>query len=126
MRDKGVIVSNLIRRKLDQYPGSIAVWIDPKGSPREDGNFKDPRITRLQICGVGMSRAAYSIEVAEMLETARSFVDECDIEKGKRVWIVFDEIMNMKQKLDKTQFGQVQDLLVDCVLLQASSFGNIL
>ena len=112
---KGVMVSNLIRRKLDQYPGSIAVWIDPKGSPREDGNFKDPRITRLKIAGVGMSRSEYAIEVAEMIETARSFVHECEIEKGKRVWIVFDEIMNMKQKLDKTQFGQVQDLLVDCV-----------
>ena len=112
---KGVIVSNLIRRKLDQYPGSIAVWIDPKGSPREDGNFKDPRITRLKICGIGMSQSEYSIEVAEMLETARSFVDDCDIENGKRVWIVFDEIMNMKQKLDKNLFKDVQDLLVDCV-----------
>jgi hypothetical protein len=112
---KGVMVSNLIRRKLDKYPGSIAVYIDPKGSPREDGNFTDPRITRLKICGVGMSRAEYSIEVAEMLETARGFVDQCDIEKGKHVWIVFDEIMNMKQKLSKDLFGEVQDLLVDCV-----------
>lgn len=114
---KGVIVSNLIRRKLDQYPGSIAVWIDPKGSPREDGNFKDLRITRLKICGIGMSQSEYSIEVAEMLETARSFVDECDIENGKRVWIVFDEIMNMKQKLDKNLFKDVQDLMVDCVTM---------
>lgn len=112
---KGVMVSNLLRRKLDQYPGSIAVYIDPKGSPREDGNFTDPRITRLKICGVGMSRAEYSIEVAEMLETARGFVDQCDIENGKHVWIVFDEIMNMKQKLSKDLFGEVQDLLVDCV-----------
>lgn len=112
---KGVMVSNLIRRKLDQYPGSIAVYIDPKGSPREDGNFTDPRITRLKICGVGMSRSEYSIEVAEMLEIARSFVDQCDIENGKHVWIVFDEIMNMKQKLSKDLFGEVQDLLVDCV-----------
>lgn len=112
---KGVMVSNLIRRKLDQYPGSIAVYIDPKGSPREDGNFTDPRITRLKICGVGMSRSEYSIEVAEMLETARGFVDQCDIENGNHVWIVFDEIMNMKQKLSKDLFGEVQDLLVDCV-----------
>jgi hypothetical protein len=112
---KGVMVSNLIRRKLDKYPGSIAVYIDPKGSPREDGNFSDPRITRLKICGVGMSRAEYSIEVAEMLETARNFVDQCDIENGKHVWIVFDEIMNMKQKLSKDLFGEVQDLLVDCI-----------
>lgn len=112
---KGVMVSNLLRRKLDQYPGSIAVYIDPKGSPREDGNFRDARITRLKISGVGMSRAEYSIEVAEMLETARGFVDQCDIENGKHVWIVFDEIMNMKQKLSKDLFGEVQDLLVDCV-----------
>jgi hypothetical protein len=112
---KGVMVSNLIRRKLDQYPGSIAVWIDPKGSTREDGNFADPRITRLAIKGVGMSRSEYAIEVAEMLEQAREFIHQCDIENGKRVWIVFDEVMNIKQKLDKKQFADVQDLLVDCV-----------
>ncbi len=112
---KGVVTSNLIRWKLDQYPGSIACWIDPKGSNREDGNFADPRITRLSIKGVGMSTGEYAIEVAEMLEQARTFIHKCDIENGKRVWIIFDEIMNLKQKLDKKQFKEIQDLLVDCV-----------
>jgi hypothetical protein len=109
------MTSNLIRWKLDQYPGSIAVWLDPKNSPREDGNFADPRITRLAISGIGMSRAEYAIEVAEQLEIARGFIQKANIEKGKHVFFVFDEIMNIKQKLDKTLFAEVQDLIVDCI-----------
>ncbi|BAU14285.1 unknown protein [Leptolyngbya sp. NIES-3755] len=104
---KGMFAANLLRWKLDQYPNAIAFVLDPKDDAKEAGYWEHPRIKRFAFRGIALNKAAYAAKVAEFLSQARNLVSQADVARGMRLFLVFDELLTLKTKLDKPIFDEL-------------------
>lgn len=112
---KGMFASNLLRWKLAQFPNAIAFVLDPKDDEKEAGYWEHPRIKRFAFKGIALSKAAYAAKVAEFLSQARHLVSQADITRGMRLFLVFDELLTLKTKLDKPLFDELSSFGAEAI-----------
>lgn len=107
---KGMCAANFLRRKLEEFPNSIALVLDPKGDAKESGYWKHPQIKVSSFIGMTLDSQGWEEEIIDFLALARHTISQADIEQGKRVWIVFDEFLGLKTNLSKPIFEEVKRL----------------
>jgi hypothetical protein len=112
---KGMFAANLLRWKLDQYPNAIAFVLDPKDDVKEAGYWEHPRIKRFAFKGIALNKAAYAVKVAEFLAEARNLVSQADVTRGMRLFLVFDELLTLKTKLDKPIFDELSSFGAEAI-----------
>jgi hypothetical protein len=112
---KGMLVANLLRRKLEQYPNATALVFDPKGDSKEDGYWSHDRIIRKSFRGTMSNSAKWAEESESFLATAIHMMGQCDIRKGKRLFIVFDELLACKTNMSKECFAAVVSLCSNAI-----------
>jgi hypothetical protein len=112
---KGMLVANLLRRKLEQYPNATALVFDPKGDTKEDGYWAHDRIIRKSFRGTMSGSAKWAEESESFLATAIHMMGQCDIRKGKRLFIVFDELLACRTNMSKDCFAAVVSLCSNAI-----------
>jgi hypothetical protein len=112
---KGMLVANLLRRKLEQYPNATALVFDPKGDAKEDGYWAHDRIIRKSFRGTMSGSAKWAEESESFLATAIHLMGQCDIRQGKRLFIVFDELLACRTNMSKECFAAVVSLCSNAI-----------
>jgi hypothetical protein len=112
---KGILVANLLRRKLEQYPNSTALVFDPKGDSKEDGYWDHERILRQSFRGTLSSPAQWAEASEVFLNTAVHLIGQCDIREGRRLFIVFDELLACRTNLSRESFAAVVSLCSNAI-----------
>jgi hypothetical protein len=105
---KGIVTSNILHHKLAQYPNAIALVLDPKADEKEDGYHDHPRIIRHKFRGIHLDRAGWCEMVVEYMAEARHMIGQVDVRKGKRLFLVADELLGLKTNLDRVTFDELK------------------
>lgn len=112
---KGMFAANLLRWKLEQYPNAIALVLDPKNDSKESGYWQHERIKRFSFKGIALSSEAYQSKIAEFLTEARNLVSQADVTRGMRLFLVFDELLTLKESISAQLFAEFRRFGVSAI-----------
>lgn len=104
---KSMVVANILRQKLEQYPNATVLVFDPKGDSKEDGYWDHPQIQRHSFRGMTATATVWEEETKAFLAKATQAMGQVDIYSDKRLFIVFEELLACKQRLSKETFSEL-------------------